>query len=224
MALPLDLDRRAGFFSYGQNLSPDWGGVAVSWNYYRVGGIEERDDAGIQTGSLEDLENAFSLSYGVGLGPDWKVGSSLHYYRHTLADTEGAGVGLDLAAAYKPKGPWVRWELGATLKDLSPGITWGTGRHEAVNPTLRLGVAYHILYDQLIASLDFEMPWQQKIVPHAGVEWWAWEFIAVRTGLDSQGVYMGAGYRSGPYQFDYAYSALLEGLSNEHRITVMIKL
>ncbi|NTV51664.1 MAG: PorV/PorQ family protein [Candidatus Firestonebacteria bacterium] len=224
MALPLDFSRRAGFLSYGQTISPNWGGVAASWNYYRAGDIEERDDAGLPTGSLEDLANGFSLSYGLGVGPDWKVGTSLHYYWHSLADTEGRGVGLDLAAAYKPKGPWVRWELGAALKDLSPGMFWGTGRHESVNPTLRLGVAYHILYDQLIAAVDFEMPWQQKIVPHAGMEWWAWEFLAVRAGLDPNGVYLGAGYRAGQYQFDYAYSALLDGLSHEHRLTLMLKL
>jgi hypothetical protein len=224
MALPLDLDRRAGYFSYGQTLSPTWGGLAVSWNYYRIGNIEERDDTGLQTGSLEDLENAFSLSYGVGLGPEWKVGTSLHYYWHTLAGTEGKGLGLDLGTAFKPRGPWVRWEFGATLQNLSPGITWGTGEHEAVDPTLRVGAAYHILYDQLIASLDIETPYQQKTVPHAGVEWWAWEFLAVRTGFDTNGVYLGAGYRQGPYQFDYSYSALLEGLSNEHRVTLMIKL
>jgi hypothetical protein len=222
-ALPMDLDRRAGFASYLQKLG-DWGGLAASWQYFRIGGIEERDAQGLHTGALEDLQNAFSLAYGLALGADWKAGAALHYYWHALAGTEGKGMGLDLAAAYKPKGPWVRWEFGATLKDLSPGMFWGTGRREPVNPTLRLGAAYHILYDQLIAAVDLEWPWRQKAAPHAGIEWWVWEPAAVRAGLDSQGVYLGAGFRQGPYQIDYSYSALLEGISNEHRITLMYKL
>jgi hypothetical protein len=65
---------------------------------------------------------------------------------------------------------------------------------------------------------------KQKIIPHAGVEWWALEPVALRMGLDSSGVYMGAGYRYGPVQFDYSYSVLLEGISDEHRFTLMYRL
>lgn len=224
MGLPMTLGRRASYFSYIQKLDRNLGSIAAGWHYYRIGGIENRDEAGAHLGDLEDLSNTFALSYGRALDADWRVGATLNYYWRQLAGAEGKGVGLDVAAAYRPKGTWLRWEFGAALKQLSPGLLWTTGRKEAVMPALRLGAAYHIIYDQLIAAADLELTWRQKALPHAGVEWWVWEPLAVRAGLDNLGLYVGAGYRAGPYQFDYSYSVLLEGLSDEHRFTLMYKL
>jgi hypothetical protein len=158
------------------------------------------------------------------LNPDWKVGASLKYYLHQLDNEKGQGIGVDLGTFFKPKGEWLRWELGATLKDLSPGMTWSTGRRETIAPTLRLGLAYHLIYDQLIASLDADASLQEKAVLHGGVEWWVLETVAARAGLDANGIYAGAGYRFGPCQIDYSFSAFFEGLADEHRITVMYKI
>jgi hypothetical protein len=224
MALPLTLERRASYAAYIQKLGNNLGSIGASWNYYRIGKIEKRDSEGALLGDMEDLQNAFGLSYGLGLNMHWKIGGSIKLYYHQLADQNARGVGFDVAAAYKPRGDWLRWEFGATLKELSPGINWSTGRHEAVDPGLRLGAAYHIIYERLIAAMDLEMNWQQKMIPHIGIELWAWEPMAARMGMDSLGVYFGLGYRYGPYQFDYSYSVLLEGLSDEHRITIMYKL
>jgi hypothetical protein len=122
MALPMTLDRTASYLSYIQRLGPTQGSIAASWNYFRISNIEVRDAAGNQTGTMEDLQNAFACSYGLALNPDWKAGASLKYYLHQLSPERGSGIGLDLAAAYKPKGNWVRWEFGASLKDVSPGM------------------------------------------------------------------------------------------------------
>ncbi len=224
MVLPLSLERRAAFVSYIQTLGAGNGSLGAGWHYYRIGSIEERAADGTRLGSMEDLQNAFSISYGLALNSDWKVGASIKYYLHQIAGEQGQGLGVDLAAGFNPKREWLRWEFGATLKDVSPGITWTTGRREDVYPTLRAGAAYHIIYEKLIAALDLELPGKQKLVPHAGVEWWPWARIALRFGLDFYGLHAGTGYRFGPYQIDYSYSALIEGISNEHRITVMYKL
>jgi hypothetical protein len=224
MALPLSLERRAAYAGYIQKLGHDWGSLAASWTYYRIGAIDQRDDSGLRTGDLEDVQNAFALSYGLPLGDDLKVGATVKYYLHQLPGATGSGLGLDLAAAFHPKGPWLRWQFGAALKELSPGMFWTTGVKEGVQPALRLGAAYHIIYDQLLAALDLEFPYGQKVIPHSGLEWWAWDTVAIRAGLDTSGLYVGAGYRYGPYQFDYSYSTLLEGISDEHRITIMFKL
>jgi len=223
-ALPLTLERQGAYLSYIQKLSRNFGSIAFGWNHARIGAIEVRDASGVKLKEEEDLQNTFAASYGLALSPAWKIGATFKYYLHQLPDAEGKGIGLDAAAAYRPGGAGLRWEFGAALKELSPGLYWTTGRREIVAPTLRLGAAYHIIYDELIAAAEVDATYGQKMVPHLGLEWWAWDTLAIRTGLDSVGVYFGAGYRFGQYQFDYSYSALLEGLSDEHRITLMYKL
>lgn len=224
MALPLTLERRAAFVSYIQTLPEGYGTVSASWHYYRLGLIEERGSDGTRLGAMEDLQNAFSLSYGLTLNPEWKVGGSLHYYLHQVAGEQGQGIGLDLAAAFVPRQARRHWEFGLILKNVSPGLAWSTGRKESIPPTLTGGAAYHIFPGMLITSADLEWTWRQKPVLHTGVEWWPWTSVAVRFGLDAFGIHAGAGYQYQQVQVDYAYSALIEGISGEHRITVMFKI
>lgn len=221
-ALPMLLERQAAYTSYIQKLGAGLGSLGVSWQYLHVGHIEERDADGLQIGSLDDLQNAWTVSYGLALDMEWSLGASCKYYLHQIAGEEGKGAGLDLAAAFHPRGAWLRWEFGAILKELSTGFFWSTGRKEPVFPLMRLGTAYHLLYQQLIASVDLEIPFQQKWVPHAGIEWWPWETAALRSGLDASGWHAGAGFRNGPWQVDYSFSLLFEGLSDEHRFSVML--
>ncbi|MCK5242791.1 PorV/PorQ family protein [bacterium] len=224
MALPMTLERRAAFASYIVTLPKGYGSVGVSWQHNRIGAIEVRTAGGQLLGATEDFQNAFALAYGLTLNPEWKVGAALKYYHHQVAGEYGQGVGLDIAGYFNPKKEWSQWAFGAVLRNMSPGLVWSTGRQESVYPTLRLGGVYKFASLPLTTSLDIEIPRAWKIIPHTGIEWQVWDFVAIRGGLDTQGIYGGVGYRFRTWQLDYAYGIMIDGLSDTHRLTMILKL
>lgn len=187
------------------------------------GGLVQIDPSKVRLKSAYDL--GILLSYARAMGPRWAIGGNFKMIRQNLVDVGSSfGLGLDLGLNYMAG---TQTTLGVRLADITTTrISWDTGRHESVAPTVTLGGATtrHIsaLKGSITPAVDVQLAFedlgnadqfQMGSVTgniHAGLEYWYNRALALRLGTDSGNFAAGAGlrFRLGPFQrfgVDYAY-------------------
>lgn len=201
------------------------------------GGLVRIDPARVRLKSAYDL--ALLFSYARMLAQDWAIGGSFKMVRQNLVD-EGSsfGLGADLGLAWQPS---AQTSLGLRLADITTTrISWDTGRHETVNPTVTLGgqttrpisalkgtvtaaVDVQFAFEDLGEADQFQMGSITGNL-HPGIEYWYDRTLALRAGSDAGHFAAGAGlrFRLGPFQrfgVDYAYLSHDE-LDTTNRVTL----
>jgi hypothetical protein len=186
------------------------------------------------TKSAYDL--ALLLSYASAVGNRWSWGLNLKLIRQSLVG-EGAsfGIGADLGVLYHA-GP--KWAFGARLADITTTqITWDTGRHEVVAPTVTVGAHttqnLAALHGTLTLGVDASFAFQDypgdqfnsssfsgNFLP--GMEYWLMKTFALRLGADGDNFTAGAGLRYKQVGGDYAYLTHDE-LDGTHRVSLLVR-
>jgi hypothetical protein len=145
-----------------------------------------------------------------------------------------SGFDADLGLLYVP---FETLSVGATLQNFYKGtegesLTWSTGEKEQLPRNLNLGVAYKALDSvTLVFDNTVSMSETNSSVSHAGVEWQAIEYLALRLGMDQKEIAinddqmgvatnlsLGVGIMYSGFRFDYAYKmdAQVEALSTHY--------
>jgi tetratricopeptide (TPR) repeat protein len=205
-----DLGFREDFVSV---VLPSWrlGTASVALRRFGTDGIDGRDDRNVPAGGdLSSSETEVTLGYGRAFGSLIGFGGSLKLQRQSIAGRSGSGVGADVGVTTYPllalRVP-VRW---------AHQVTWGLGIRNLIEPRIRLdqesvpdpgawrtGFAYRTLFG--MATLDVAGGGGARPRLHAGAEFSPQSSVALRGGVNGNGVTAGAGFRVQGIALDYTF-------------------
>jgi hypothetical protein len=186
----------------------------------------------VEGGMLNFESQMLFASWGYNIGPYISKDANLNVGLNIKTISEGVtgsmskapsatGFDADLGILYAP---YDDLTVGATLQNFYKGmegesLSWSTGEKEELPRNLNLGVAYKALDSvTLLFDNNISMSDTGTSLSHAGVEWQAIDYLALRLGLDQRGAsingstmgavtdnVLGVGIMYQGFRFDYAY-------------------
>jgi len=213
----MDCGRLNGFAGIYEKMDNGAGAVGISLNYFRVSGIEGRDENGVLTGSIEYNSGVFSLSYANSVFAGVKAGINLKCYYAASLETTGKGFGGDIGMLFKPLGPY--FSAGLMVKDINTGVVWSSGRTDYVKTLFVLGFAQSVLYEKLLLSADIESDADFSLKYRLGGEFSINELFDLRAGLNHGELTLGFGAAYSNYKIDYAFLLDKDGFADIHRFS-----
>lgn len=210
----LDYDRSGGYVAALERSEDLSTAIGVFWAGRYSGGIEERDALGNPGAMLSISAGTAGLSGALRLGPV-KAGISLKYYYSSLPGTGAKGLGADLGVSAAPFGPCL--VLGVSVKDLSPGLYWDTGRVDPLPFSAITGLCYKAIPDILEFTCDLE--YLGGLSVSFGAEYLIEEGLYFRAGLSKYGSAFGIGINVQNYTVDYAFLPDKNSFGAEHTIS-----
>jgi len=201
------------FISYVHPIS-GIGTVGGSLTRLYSGKFEGRDDYNNPTHEFSDSQTAFGASYGKQIVDVLALGASVKYVTHSLDDHKNGNLTIDIGAMYKS--PLVEHlQAGFNLRNLM-GLRTGATTEDRLPLTLRFGFSYKLLRDRLALGVDLEKS-RTPLCYHFGVEYWAFDYLAARLGIDPEEFTLGFGVRYRDYGLDYAFAT--HDLGGSHRLS-----
>lgn len=200
----------------------------ISYANFGVGGIEERDDIGLRTGTFSYSANAFTASAAGRVTDAIAFGASIRYIREKLYSASANGLGLDLGVTCQPL-PFL--SLGASVQNMGSYLWWSTGTRDEVVPTGRVGVCGLFLDKTLLVETDFIKAPKRPEEIGAGIQYYFLRHLYVRGGISSDikledqtskypDYALGIGMRHASFGFDYACLIPDSKLGLDHRISL----
>jgi len=178
------------------------------------GKFDGRDENNIPTHEFSDSQTALGASYGKQIVDVLALGASIKYVTHNLDDHKNGNFTIDVGAMYKS--PMVEHlQVGINLRNLI-GMRTGERTEDKLPLTLRFGFNYRLLRDKLALGVDLEKS-RAPLSYHFGAEYWAFEYLAVRLGMDPEEFTLGFGIRYRDYGLDYAFAT--HDLGGSHRLS-----
>lgn len=182
------------------------------------GKFDGRDENNIPTHEFSDSQTALGASYGKQIVDVLALGASIKYVTHNLDDHKNGNFTFDIGAMYKS--PMVEHlQVGLNLRNLM-GLRTGADTEDKLPLTLRFGFNYKLLRDKLALVIDLEKS-KAPLSYHFGTEYWAFEYLAVRFGIDPEEFTLGFGIRYRDYGLDYAFAT--HDLGGSHRLSASWK-
>ncbi|MEK7813383.1 MAG: PorV/PorQ family protein [Candidatus Desantisbacteria bacterium] len=200
-------------FSYPTQKAGVLGLGVVSLN---SGKLEETNIRQEALGEFEDSRQCILISYArrgfkrIGYGASMKlVSQQLSSYRDT-------GIGMDGGLFFTP---YDRLSLGLTLKNIvSPYLRLKDNR-ENFPLSLNAGIGARMLNNNLIFSMDVNKTLKQSLQAQIGGECLMQKrTIALRMGMDNNGLKLGFGVKRGNYGIDYALGS--QDIGTLHRLSI----
>jgi len=183
-----------------------------------------------------NADMALLLCYGSELTEKLAVGGTFKLVRQELMDNSSLGAGVDLGViyAFSSSASAALVVSDATTTQLS----WDTGHHEFVAPTVRLGGQYTKKIGPFegigTVALDTEIGFERRTLASqlaagpvtadvkVGLEYWLKHAVALRTGLNAGRFTAGAGARFSGFGFDYAFVNHRD-LDSSHRVSASFR-
>lgn len=182
------------------------------------GKFDGRDDKNIATHEFSDSQTALGASYGKQIVDVLALGASIKYVTHSLDDHKNGNFTVDIGGMYKS--PMVEHlQAGINLRNLI-GLRTGAHTEDKLPLTLRFGFNYKLLRDRLALVVDLEKS-KAPLSYHFGTEYWAFQYLAVRLGIDPEEFTLGFGVRYRDYGLDYAFAT--HDLGGSHRLSASWK-
>jgi tetratricopeptide (TPR) repeat protein len=182
------------------------------------GKFDGRDENNISTHEFSDSQTALGASYGKQIVDVLALGASIKYVTHNLDDHKNGNFTIDIGGMYKS--PMVEHlQVGLNLRNLI-GMRTGAPTEDKLPLTLRFGFNYKLLRDRLALVVDLEKS-KAPLSYHFGAEYWAFQYLAVRLGMDPEEFTLGFGIRYRDYGLDYAFAT--HDLGGSHRLSASWK-
>ncbi|MDH5174098.1 MAG: PorV/PorQ family protein [Elusimicrobiota bacterium] len=190
------------------------GTVGGSITRLHSGKFDGRDINNEPTHEFSDSQTALGASYGKQIVDVLALGASIKYVTHNLDDHKNGNFTVDMGAMYKS--PMVEHlQAGFNLRNLI-GLKTGAETEDKLPLTLRFGFNYKLLRDRLALVVDLEKS-KAPLSYHFGGEYWAFQYLAVRLGMDPEEFTVGFGIRYRDYGLDYAFAT--HELGGSHRLS-----
>ena len=210
-------DTMYDFISYVHPIT-GMGTVGGSITRLYSGKFDGRDENNIPTHEFSDSQTALGASYGKQIVDVLALGASIKYVTHNLDDHKNGNFTFDIGAMYKS--PMVEHlQVGLNLRNLM-GLRTGADTEDKLPLTLRFGFNYKLLRDKLALVVDLEKS-GAPLSYHFGTEYWAFQYLAVRFGIDPEEFTLGFGIRYRDYGLDYAFAT--HDLGGSHRLSASWK-
>ncbi len=181
-----------------------YGAIAAGVMNLDTGKVDRTDENFIKTGTFDSRETAYQLSYAHRLGDQWGVGATMKLVENEIDNKKASGTGADIGAMYMPTEVL---RIGAMVRNMiTPKYKFDTDT-EDFSRLARMGASYQFLNGRLMVASDYE-----KVVGgperndkwFLGVEGKAFENIALRAGVNTDGLAAGAGIGWKSFVLDYA--------------------
>ncbi len=186
----LSLDRYLNFLSYTQSINAQ-AGISAGLINSGVRKIDGRDGDGVHTEDYSTTENQFYLNFSNRVDPSVSIGVTIKLlYSKLFEDVKSTTVGFDVGAYVQATD---QLSIGVMLQDINSKYKWDTksiyeqsGKStEDKFPMLRrIGLAYKLLENSAIVSLEFENTSEKTNSLRFGAEYSFMENFTVRGGLD----------------------------------------
>jgi len=210
-------DTMYDFISYVHPIT-GMGTVGGSITRLYSGKFDGRDENNISTHEFSNSQTALGASYGKQIVDVLALGASIKYVTHNLDDHKNGNFTFDIGAMYKS--PMVEHlQVGLNLRNLM-GLRTGADTEDKLPLTLRFGFNYKLLRDKLALVVDLEKS-RAPLSYHFGTEYWAFQYLAVRFGIDPEEFTLGFGIRYRDYGLDYAFAT--HDLGGSHRLSASWK-
>jgi hypothetical protein len=229
----MDLNRKLSFVSYAQNLKDKDAGLSLSWINVGVSEIEGRNSNGMPTGDIQYYENLIAMTFGKRIAQKLLLGVNLKYDQANLANLSANGLGFDFGVLWGENTPY---RFGLAVYNVGLSHKWSTGDYwvnsgsSGSNTTDRfpvsakLGGSYRFYQNKILVALDLEKREKQDLLPHAGAEGWANQYLALRAGYNREVVTFGAGIKvklqKVAFTLNYAFNASSQDLDPDNLISV----
>lgn len=195
--------------------------IGLGITYLGISGVTKYE-GGVNKGEMKISNIAAGVSYGKEIKPNLLVGGTIKGIQQTLGDHSGNGFCID--GGILKRMPERKVVLGATLKNLGPGITFHEAK-ESLPMTIKAGVAY-FYSDNITFVADINKAKATDISYHLGAEYAYQKKYAIRAGYNSGpykggGITLGVGFKQDKFAIDYAYLPISD-LGITHWITVSL--
>jgi hypothetical protein len=163
------------------------------------------------------------------------VGVNVRLLRQRIAQHSASGIGLDVGLLLRVNlkditfdERWPRLALGVSIRDIGQTrILWTTQRPHMVSSSVRWGIALTqpLEFWDLEATLAYDREGRYGGSSHYGMEVLYRRSFALRVGMHSRALTLGAGVDAGMLIADYAFLAeTQEQLGNVHRLALSIRI
>ncbi|TES91072.1 MAG: PorV/PorQ family protein [Candidatus Cloacimonadota bacterium] len=219
---------RDEFFSFVHPLYK--GAISTAIIYTSYGSIEGYDLNNNSQGEFTPFKTIFLLSYARRMNKKLCFGIGLKGLYESIDTYSGKGVGFDLGIHFK-KSELI--SFGASLRNLSPGVSYSTGEKNQIPMDARVGIS-------ISPSSSFNLTGETVITTirtptvHFGFEYWLLkEKFAIRGGYKTgpqsleqlgafSGMTSGMGIVYGKLHFDYVFIPYSK-LGMTHRLSLVAK-
>ena len=208
---------------YARPLGTNKGVGSMSVAYFHMPTVSGADEFDNPTGDFRVYDMALTFGYARPVVKGLMLGMNGKFIRQALADVSGTGVAVDLGASAVLMGTTV----GATLQNLGPEISFGTGSYP-LPQLLRFGVSRSFVADRLLVAADYTFPKTYYNDFRVGAEFHVHPMLAVRAGYrrlggagddPGTGYSFGLGTHAGPMNLDYAMTPG-NGFADIHRFSL----
>lgn len=196
-----------------------YGTWSAGWMHNTVDGLETVDSAGCVGPDGTSAEDAIFLSHGGSIIYQLKWGVSAKMLSQNMLGFSGMGGALDAGLLLQP---FLDHELflALTAGNIAGAFSWDTGTRDRLPREYAAGFSARILRDRVMVSADSVFrEGVSRVGLHGGVEYWVFEQMALRGGVDESRPVAGATYMFLPYQADYAFVYDAGGLGSRHLIS-----
>jgi len=210
------------WIGYARPLGPRKGVGSVSVAYFHMPSMSGVDEFDNPTGEFRVYDMAVTLGYARPVAKGLMLGANGKVIRQTIATVSGTGAAMDLGASATIAGA----TLGATVQNLGPDISFGSGSYPLPQLT-RFGISHPFFTERLLLAMDYTMPKTYYDDFRVGAEVRPNSIIAVRLGYrrvagpsndPSTGLSFGLGAHYGPVNLDYAMTPD-NGFADIHRLS-----
>jgi len=211
------------WIGYARPMGPHKGVGSMSVAYFHMPSVSGVDEFDNPTGDFRVYDMAVTAGYAHPIVKGLMLGMNGKLIRQTLADVSGTGLAVDFGASAMILGT----TIGATVQNLGPDISFGTGSYPLPQVT-RFGVSHPFFTDRLLVAADYTFPKTYYNDFRIGTEYRVHPMLQVRAGYrrlggtrddPATGFSFGLGTHVGPMNLDYAMTPS-NGFADIHRFSL----
>jgi len=206
-------DTSYSFISYAHPFNgPDIMGINVvmlnSDNFEKVNSLNQTE------GTFSDQDMSIDLCYARRFYQNISVGLGAKYITRSLAEDKDTYISSDLGLLYAAT---PSLSIGLSLQNIASAKMKGDSEDKFA-PELRAGIAYRMLNDDLLLSMDLSRALLAAQKIHVGVEYKLFkDLLVLRIGSDNVELSGGVGLTIDNFSFDYAFAK--QELGDSHRFS-----
>jgi len=210
--------------------------VSAGATFFRIDNIEARSDFGDPTGTLQDIERAYYVSFAILAYKNLSFGGTAKMLRQSIDSASAKATTGDAGVMYElPAFKIGQIDLSFVARDFGSDLKWTVD-----DPTLHTqytytepivskyiaGAAYTTPTGKWMLALDGVKGESQQPQLHTGLEWRADDHFKLRLGSNAYDPTLGFGFawplKSMDLKFDYAFQYSLNNLQSPHWFTLSL--
>jgi hypothetical protein len=189
--------------------------IALSAEMASMGDIIGRNTRGEPTGTLDNVDAVFGVTFSRRFSRFLTAGGDVRYYYKKLVNTKANSAGFDFGTMIhltRKGGLPIDGKLdlvrfAVVVRNIGAKYPWNTGDYwsqegqlgtsvtEKIPVAVKLGASVLLLNSKLLLAVDGEKDEKKAIKGYAGVEYKIVEEVALRTGLSQGKPTFGAGFK-----------------------------